>query len=101
MRLALDTNTYTALCNGREETAELIETAEEVLVPFIVLAELQAGFSHGKRGLENERRLAHFRNSRRSPGCLGGRPPRAHLGRRSPTDRRWLDAAQGIAATNR
>ena len=60
MRLALDTNAYTALCSGREETAELIEAAEEVLIPFIVLGELQAGFSHGKKGQENEARLRHF-----------------------------------------
>lgn len=60
MRLALDTNAYTALCSGREETAELIELADEVFLPFVVLAELHAGFSHGKRGVENEAKLRHF-----------------------------------------
>lgn len=60
VRLAIDTNAYTALCLGSKETAELIETAGEVLVPFIVLAELHAGFSHGKKAAENEARLRHF-----------------------------------------
>ncbi len=60
MRLALDTNRYVDLCNGRAQTAELVATAEEVLLPFIVVAELRAGFSIGRRSAENERVLRLF-----------------------------------------
>ena len=60
MRLALDTNRYTDLCKGVEETVELVSTAESVFVPFVVVAELRAGFAFGKRSAENERVLRRF-----------------------------------------
>jgi tRNA(fMet)-specific endonuclease VapC len=60
MRLALDTNRYTDLCRGEAVVVTLVERAEEVLVPFIVLAELRAGFAVGARGVENERVLRRF-----------------------------------------
>jgi tRNA(fMet)-specific endonuclease VapC len=60
VRLALDTNRYTDLCKGVEETVELVSTAESVFVPFVVVAELRAGFAFGKRSAENERVLRRF-----------------------------------------
>lgn len=60
MRLAIDTNAFTALVDGDEQVIGLIESANEVLVPFVVLAELRAGFSVGKRAKENELRLREF-----------------------------------------
>lgn len=60
MRLALDTNRYTDLCRGAAEVVALVEDAEAVFLPFIVLGELRAGFSIGKRGAENERVLRRF-----------------------------------------
>jgi tRNA(fMet)-specific endonuclease VapC len=60
MRLALDTNRYVDLCRGHEKTAELVSTAERVLLPFVVIAELRAGFALGRRGAENERVLRRF-----------------------------------------
>jgi tRNA(fMet)-specific endonuclease VapC len=60
MRLALDTNRYTDLGRGNAAVVTLVERAEEVLLPFIVLAELRAGFSVGMRGAENERVLRRF-----------------------------------------
>ena len=60
MRLALDTNRYVDLCKGVEETARLVSTAAVVLLPFVVLAELRAGFALGKRAAENERVLRRF-----------------------------------------
>lgn len=60
MRVALDTNRYVDLCKGVAETAELVATAEAVFLPFVVLAELRAGFSLGRRGAENERVLRRF-----------------------------------------
>jgi tRNA(fMet)-specific endonuclease VapC len=60
MRVALDTNRYVDLCKGMVETVELLEEAEEVLLPFVVLGELRAGFAHGRREAENERVLRRF-----------------------------------------
>jgi tRNA(fMet)-specific endonuclease VapC len=60
MRVALDTNRYVDLCRGVPETAELVATAEAVFVPFVVLAELRAGFGMVRRGAENERVLRRF-----------------------------------------
>jgi tRNA(fMet)-specific endonuclease VapC len=60
VRVALDTNRYVDLCAGREETARLVASADAVLLPFVVVAELRAGFVLGKRGAENESVLRRF-----------------------------------------
>jgi tRNA(fMet)-specific endonuclease VapC len=60
MRVALDTNRYVDLCKNLTETVALLEAAEEILLPFIVLGELRAGFAHGRRPAENERHLGQF-----------------------------------------
>ncbi len=51
MRIALDANRYTDLCQGDLEVARILEDADEVLVPFAVLAELRAGFAMGGQWL--------------------------------------------------
>ena len=60
MRLALDTNRYVDLCKGVESTVRLVSSAEAVFLPFVVVAELRAGFAFGKRIAENERVLRRF-----------------------------------------
>ena len=60
MRVALDTNRYVDLCKGVGETQAVLEQAEAVLLPFVVLGELRAGFAHGRRQAENERVLRQF-----------------------------------------
>lgn len=60
MRLALDTNRYVDLCKGSEESAALVAGAAAVFLPFVVVAELRAGFALGRRGAENERVLRRF-----------------------------------------
>jgi tRNA(fMet)-specific endonuclease VapC len=60
MNVALDTNRYVDLCKGVAETVTLLEEAETVVVPFVVLGELRAGFAHGRRQAENERTLTRF-----------------------------------------
>ena len=60
VRLALDTNRYVDLCRGVVETVALLEEAEFVMLPFVVLGELRAGFAHGRRQAENERTLRRF-----------------------------------------
>ena len=60
MRIALDTNRYVDLCKGAAATVSLLEGADAVLLPFMVLAELRAGFAHGRRQAENEGTLRRF-----------------------------------------
>lgn len=60
MRVALDTNRYVDLCKGVPETVEIATSAEAVFLPFVVVAELRAGFAFGRRGAENERVLRRF-----------------------------------------
>jgi len=60
VRVALDTNRYVDLCKGVGETQAVLEQAEAVLLPFVVLGELRAGFAHGRRQAENERVLRQF-----------------------------------------
>src|SRR3989304_1786138 len=57
VRVALDTNRYVDLCKGVVETVMLLEEAEAIMLPFVVLGELRAGFAHGRRQAENERIL--------------------------------------------
>ena len=60
MRVALDTNRYVDLCKGVGETLVLLEEAEAIMLPFVVIAALRAGFVHGRRQAENERILRRF-----------------------------------------
>jgi tRNA(fMet)-specific endonuclease VapC len=60
MRLALDTNRYTDLCQGKESVVKAVELADEVWLPFIVLGELRAGFAVGTQGPRNEAVLRRF-----------------------------------------
>ena len=60
MKLALDTNRYTDLCRGDTSVVEIVELADEVWLPFIVLGELRAGFAVGNQGPRNESVLRRF-----------------------------------------
>ena len=60
LKVALDTNRYVDLCKGVDETVTLLEEAEAVILPFVVLGELRAGFAHGRRQAENEQILRRF-----------------------------------------
>ena len=60
MKIALDTNRYVDLCKGIEPTVRIISFAESIFLPFVVLAELRAGFAFGRKAVENERVLRRF-----------------------------------------
>jgi tRNA(fMet)-specific endonuclease VapC len=60
MKLALDTNRYTDVCRGDASVVEIVERADEVWLPFIVLGELRAGFAVGTQGPRNEAVLHRF-----------------------------------------
>src|SRR5262245_23139855 len=65
MRLALDTNRYVDLAKGVPEVAARVARVDSLIIPFVVLGELRAGFRGGSRGEQNERELVRFLSSPR------------------------------------
>jgi tRNA(fMet)-specific endonuclease VapC len=65
MILAIDTNAYVDICRRVDDAVRLAQTADRLLLPFVVVAELRAGFQAGTRAPQNERVLARFRASPR------------------------------------
>ncbi len=65
LRLALDANRYVDFCKGVDAAVEPLRRAAEIILPFVVLAELRAGFRWGGRSEHNERILARFLQSPR------------------------------------
>ena len=60
VRLALDTNAYSGMVQADGPVMDIAERAESLFLPFIVVAELRAGFSLGTKGVANERELVRF-----------------------------------------
>ncbi len=60
MKLALDTNAYRLIMDGEPNAVRLARTAERLLMPVPVLAELRFGFLNGTKGRENEATLLRF-----------------------------------------
>ena len=58
--LCLDTNAYCRFCAGHAPLLEMLESADEIVVPTIVIGELEAGFALGSRQEQNRRRLQQF-----------------------------------------
>ena len=65
MRIIIDTNRYRDFCEAKTEAIDIIRKADTIFLPFIVLAELRAGFVVGKKGSENEKILVRFINKPR------------------------------------
>jgi tRNA(fMet)-specific endonuclease VapC len=65
VRIALDTNAYSAAARGDARAVSLLRAAHQLYVPFVVLAELRGGFASGTVGRRNEAKLAEFLNSSR------------------------------------
>jgi tRNA(fMet)-specific endonuclease VapC len=59
-RLVLDTSAYSYLRAGDGRVLDLVAAAEIVSLPTIALGELEAGFTLGRRELENRTLLAEF-----------------------------------------
>jgi tRNA(fMet)-specific endonuclease VapC len=60
MRIVVDTNRYRDFCDNVPEALKIFQRAERIVVPFVVLAELKAGFMSGSRSRENEKVLNSF-----------------------------------------
>ncbi len=65
MRILVDSNRYQDFCEGVPEAMQVIRQALEIMIPFIVLGELRAGFACGTRSIQNEKTLTRFLNSSR------------------------------------
>ena len=65
MKLLLDTNRYLDFCEAETNTVELCRRADRIGLPYIVLAELRAGFRCGRFASENEKTLTCFLNKPR------------------------------------
>jgi len=65
MRLLLDTNRYRDFCEGEPHTVRVCRQAGKIMIPFVVLAELRAGFRFGTRSTTNETILTRFLNKPR------------------------------------
>ena len=60
MKIVLDTNRYVDFARGDADVFDILESAEEIVIPLIVLAELRAGFVVGSQGARNEGALRRF-----------------------------------------
>jgi predicted nucleic acid-binding protein len=65
MRIALDTNAYSAFKRGDAAVLEVLQTADEIGVSVVVLGELAAGFAVGGQAERNRHELERFLDSRR------------------------------------
>jgi len=102
VRIAIDTNRYVDFAKGLPEAVERLRRADEILVPFVVLGELRAGFARGARTGENEANLVRFLDSRRVDLVFADEGTTHHYaqlfhqlrrqGTRIPTNDLWIAA---------
>ena len=59
-RLVLDTSAYSHLRTGHDQVLDQVANAAVVVMPAVVLGELEAGFELGRRTQENRRMLVEF-----------------------------------------
>jgi len=65
VKFAIDTNRYSDFARNVPDVVELFVNAEAILVPFVVIAELRAGFKCGTVSQRNEAALVRFLNNNR------------------------------------
>jgi tRNA(fMet)-specific endonuclease VapC len=66
MRIAIDTNRYRDFCAGETEAMAIFSSVRAIHLPFVVLAELRAGFLCGSLARRNEAVLQRFLSRPRS-----------------------------------
>jgi tRNA(fMet)-specific endonuclease VapC len=60
MKICVDTSAYSTFMQGNRAIKELLESADQILVPSVVLGELYAGFYMGQRTKTNIGELNSF-----------------------------------------
>lgn len=81
MRIALDTNAYSDAARGESSAVTLLARADRLYVPFVVLAELRAGFAVGTKGRKNAAALVRFLGSPRVEVLLADEQTTHHYAR--------------------
>ena len=81
MRILLDTNRYRDFCEGDKKAVDAIQRARVIFLPFVVLAELRAGFLCGTLARQNEKPLTVFLNSERVRVLLADEETTHHFAR--------------------
>ncbi len=102
MNVALDTNAYRDFMRGVVERVEIVRAVQAVVLPFIVLGELRAGFAAGDRESTNAANLQRFLASPRVSVLLPDQQTTHHYaqlhqqlrndGLRIPTNDLWIAA---------
>ena len=65
LKIAIDTSRYRDFCANDPLAVDWLQTAEHIFLPFVVLAELRAGFLCGSQARQNESVLNRFLNRSR------------------------------------
>lgn len=65
MKIAIDTNAYCLAARNEPRVIALLRSAQQIFLPFVVLAELRAGFAAGSARSRNEANLVSFLRSPR------------------------------------
>lgn len=81
MRIALDTNRLTDLFQGDASLAAFLGPCDEIWIPFVVLAEMNAGFHGGTRQAQNEALLASLLARETVAILFAGRATTEHYAR--------------------
>lgn len=81
MRVALDTNRLTDLFQGDAALASFLGMCDEVWIPFVVLAEMKAGFNGGNRLTQNETLLTKLMSRETVDIVYAGRETTEHYAR--------------------
>jgi tRNA(fMet)-specific endonuclease VapC len=63
--MAVDTNRYRDFCAGVPDAVEQFRRVEQIVLPFVTVAELRAGFLCGTLAKQNESTLIRFLNRSR------------------------------------
>jgi tRNA(fMet)-specific endonuclease VapC len=58
--IIIDTNRYRDFVDGLPEAVSVFRSSARICLPFVVVAELRAGFAVGGRSAENESRFQQF-----------------------------------------
>jgi tRNA(fMet)-specific endonuclease VapC len=81
VRIAIDTNRYVDFVRGEADAVERIRRAARVYLPFVVVAELRAGFLGGSRSERNESILTRFLAGPRVDVLYADEPTTHHYAR--------------------
>ena len=102
MTVALDTNAYSDFMRGVVERVEIVRAVQAIVLPFIVVGELRAGFAAGDRESTNAANLQRFLASPRVSVLLADEQTTHHYGqlhrqlrndgRPIPTNDLWIAA---------